>query len=136
MREGHVEGVVGLVSDSWMDSEVDSRVDSEIYGEEALEERLLREGSKIFCSPLWRRLVGFCICSSPHFRYLTLKVFRRLTDGGGHQVARGEPSLLFSKTKPASARFEQNLRPRRLPGYFPLLPLLLLPLLLLRIHRG
>ena len=132
MREGHVEGVVGLVSDSWMDSEVDSRVDSEIDVEEALEERLLRVGSKIFC-----RLVGFCICSSPHFRYLTLKVFRRLTDGGGWQVARGEPSLLFSKTKPASARFEQNLRPRRLPGYFPLLPLLLLLLLLLpRIHRG
>ena len=130
MREGHVEGVVGLVSDSWMDSEVDSEID----GEEALEERLLRVGSKIFCSPLWRRLVGFCICSSPHFRYLTLKVFRRLTDGGGHQVARGEPSLLFSKTKPASARFEQNLRPRRLPDY---LLLLLLPLLPLpRIHRG
>ena len=75
MREGHVEGVVGLVSDSWMDSEVDSRVDSEIDGEEALEERLLRVGSKIFCSPLWRRLVGFCICSSPHFRYSILKVF-------------------------------------------------------------
>ena len=129
MREGHVEGVVGLVSDSWMDSEVDSEID----GEEALEERLLRVGSKIFCSPLWRRLVGFCICSSPHFRYLTLKVFRRLTDGGGHQVARGEPSLLFSKTKPASARFEQNLRPRRLPDYLLLLPPLLL---LLRIHRG
>ena len=126
MREGHVEGVVGLVSDSWMDSEVDSEID----GEEALEERLLRVGSKIFCSPLWRRLVGFCICSSPHFRYL--KVFRQLTDGGGWQVARGEPSLLFSKTKPASARFEQNLRPRRLPDYLPLLLLLLLP----RIHRG
>ena len=128
MREGHVEGVVGLVSDSWMDS----RVDSEIDEEEALEERLLRVGSKIFCC-----LVGFCICSSPHFRYLTLKVFRQLTDGGGHQVARGEPSLLFSKTKPASARFEQNLRPRRLPDYLLLLPLRLLLLLLLpRIHRG
>ena len=134
MREGHVEGVVGLVSDSWMDSEVDSRVDSEIDGEEALEERLLRVGSKIFCSPLWRRLVGFCICSSPHFRYL--KVFRRLTDGGGWQVARGEPSPLFSKTKPALARFEQNLRPRRLPDYLLLLPLRLLLLLLPRIHRG
>ena len=129
MREGHVEGVVGLVSDSWMDS----RVDSEIDEEEALEERLLRVGSKIFCSPLWRRLVGFCICSSPHFCYLTLNVFRQLTDGGGHQVARGEPSPLFSKTKPASARFEQNLRPHRLPDYLLLLPLLLL---LLRIHRG
>ena len=128
MREGHVEGVVGLVSDSWMDS----RVDSEIDEEEALEERLLRVGSKIFCSPLC--LVGFCICSSSHFRYLTLKVFRRLTDGGGLQVARGEPSLLFSKTKPASARFEQNLRPRRLPDY--LLLLLLLLLLLPRTHRG
>ena len=37
VREGHVEGVVGLVSDSWMDSEVDSEIDVE----EALEEMLL-----------------------------------------------------------------------------------------------